>query len=140
MPFCPHCGASAAAAYCSKCGGKVSSGFEGSSQSDTGLTDNVAGALCYLGWIFTAIIFLILPPYSRSRNVRFHAFQSLFLTIAWVLANTFLALLLPAILRGTIRDLVQLAGILLWLFLMWKTYNNERVVLPIIGPLAEKQS
>jgi uncharacterized membrane protein len=28
----------------------------------------------------------------------------------------------------------------LWLFLMYKAYNKEKFVLPIIGPLAEKQA
>jgi len=28
----------------------------------------------------------------------------------------------------------------LWLYLMYKAYNRERVVLPVIGPWAEKQA
>jgi len=28
---------------------------------------------------------------------------------------------------------------ILWLLLMFKAYNNERWVLPFVGPLAEKQ-
>jgi uncharacterized membrane protein len=28
----------------------------------------------------------------------------------------------------------------LWLFLMYKAYNNQKFMLPIIGPLAEKQA
>jgi len=33
----------------------------------------------------------------------------------------------------------HLAFFILWLMLMYKAYNNERWVLPVIGPLAEKQ-
>jgi len=29
---------------------------------------------------------------------------------------------------------------ILWLMLMYKAYNNERWVLPVVGPLAEKQA
>jgi uncharacterized membrane protein len=36
--------------------------------------------------------------------------------------------------------LLSFGGLLLWLFMMWKTYQNEKVVLPIVGPLAEKQA
>jgi uncharacterized membrane protein len=36
--------------------------------------------------------------------------------------------------------LVELGFFLLWLFLMYKAYKNERVLLPIIGPLAAKQA
>ena len=44
-------------------------------KTSTGLTENVAGLLCYiLGWI-TGIIFLILEP--DNKFVRFHAIQSI---------------------------------------------------------------
>jgi uncharacterized membrane protein len=33
-----------------------------------------------------------------------------------------------------------LGAVLLWLYLMYKAYNRERVVLPVIGPWAEKQA
>ena len=29
-------------------------------------------------------LFLMWAPYNQSRNVRFHAFQSIFLTAAWL--------------------------------------------------------
>jgi uncharacterized membrane protein len=138
MPFCPNCGASVSAAFCAKCGAKTSSGLGPSSTTDLG--DNVAGALCYLGFAVTAIIFLLLPPYSTRKSVRFHAFQSLLITGAWIILNILFALVLPFIIHGAAASLVQLAGMLLWLFLMWKTYNNERIVLPVIGPIAEKQA
>jgi uncharacterized membrane protein len=35
---------------------------------------------------------------------------------------------------------VSLGAFILWLMLMYKAYNRERWVLPIIGPLAEKQA
>ena len=33
-----------------------------------------------------------------------------------------------------------LGSLLLWAFMMWKAYSNEKVKLPIIGDLAEKQA
>jgi uncharacterized membrane protein len=30
--------------------------------------------------------------------------------------------------------------LVLWIFMLYKAYNNEKVVLPVIGPLAEKQA
>jgi uncharacterized membrane protein len=39
-----------------------------------------------------------------------------------------------------LSTLVSLGSLLLWLFLMWKTYQNEKVVLPVVGPLAEQQA
>ncbi|MGH0031415.1 MAG: DUF4870 domain-containing protein, partial [Myxococcota bacterium] len=43
--------------------------------SSTGLDPKVAGALCYLLGILTAVVFLVLE--KQDRDVRFHAYQSL---------------------------------------------------------------
>jgi uncharacterized membrane protein len=111
--------------------------------SSAGLTSNVASALCYLLGAITGIAFLLIQPYSQDREVRFHAFQSIFLTVAWFILWTgirivtsigvfsFLYILTP---------LVSLAGFVLWLYLMFQTYQGRRVVLPVIGPLAEQQA
>jgi len=48
----------------------------------TGLSDTAAGGLAYIT-IIPAIIFLIVAPYNKSPNVRFHSWQSIFLAIAW---------------------------------------------------------
>jgi uncharacterized membrane protein len=48
----------------------------------TGLSDNSAGALAYVTFI-PAIVFLAMPPYNQSPYVRFHAWQSIFLFVAW---------------------------------------------------------
>lgn len=113
------------------------------------MTDNMAGALCYLLGFITGILFLVLAPYNQNRTVRFHAFQSIFLNIAWVvtwIAATILSIVLHTIpiLGAIISILLHMAiGIgffILWLYMMFKTYNNEKIVLPVIGPLAEKQA
>ena len=36
--------------------------------------------------------------------------------------------------------LVNLAALILWVYLLLRTYQGQRVVLPIIGPLAEQQA
>jgi uncharacterized membrane protein len=36
--------------------------------------------------------------------------------------------------------LVSLGGFVLWLLLMYKAYNGERFMLPVVGPMAEKQA
>ena len=35
---------------------------------------------------------------------------------------------------------IWLGGLALWILLMFKAYNNTPLVLPIIGPLAQKQA
>ena len=112
------------------------------------LSDNVAAALCYLLGLVSGILFLLLTPYSQNRTIRFHALQSIFLNVAWI--AVFIALsvismiLLPIPFVGAILSMIlhlgaNLGFFVLWLMLMYKAYNNERWVLPVIGPLAEKQ-
>jgi len=47
---------------------------------------------------------------------------------------------LGALLVGTVSLLVSLGGMVLWIILLIKTFGGTKMVLPIIGPLAEKQA
>ena len=112
------------------------------------MEDNVASALCYLlGWI-TGVLFLVLPPYNQNRVVRFHAFQSIFMNVAafavWMVvlvAGTVLSIIpiFGHMVAALLFPLVGLGFFALWIFMMFKAFNRERIVLPVIGPLAEKQ-
>ncbi len=113
------------------------------------MTENVASALCYLFTVLTGILFLVLEPYNRNRNIRFHAFQSIFFgaatMIAWVVLIALGAILSHIPILGPIISLLLMLAVwvgafVCWLMLMYKAYNNQRLVLPIIGPLAEKQA
>ncbi len=118
--------------------------------ASTGMTDNVAGALCYLAGLITGVLFLALAPYNQSKFVRFHAFQSIFFNVAWIalwiiemIVSMVLATILPFgmhLLFSLLALVIWLGGFLIWLFLMYKAYSNEKFMLPIIGALAEKQA
>jgi uncharacterized membrane protein len=113
------------------------------------MADNMAAALCYLLTVITGILFLVIEPYSKNRLIRFHAFQSIFLWVAAVavfIVAGILSVTLGAIpVIGWIFSILlhlclALGFFVLWLMLMYKAYNNEKWVLPIVGPLAEKQA
>lgn len=112
----------------------------------SGLSDNVAGALCYLLGVVTGVLFLVLAPFNQNKFVRFHAFQSIFFWLSWIalfIVETIISFLLPAmlsILLGLFTMLIWLGGLCVWVFLMYKAYNNEKFKLPVIGDLAEKQA
>lgn len=53
--------------------------------TSTGMQSNVAALLTYILGIMTAVIFLVIDPYKNDRFVRFHAFQSLFFGLAWMI-------------------------------------------------------
>ena len=116
-----------------------------------GLQENVAGALCYVVGLVTGIVFLVLQPYNQNRTIRFHAFQSIFYHVAWIIFWFGLHIVLATLgfgllgaLFGLLSMLLSLVigfgGFLLWLFLMWRAYNNNPLVLPIIGPIAQQQA
>jgi uncharacterized membrane protein len=116
--------------------------------AQAGLEENMACALCYLLGILTGILFLVLEPYNKNRTIRFHAFQAIFVWLAM-----FVGSIVFTVVAGILRlipfigwtvslllwPIFGLACLGLWLMLMYKAYNNQRWVLPVIGPLAEKQ-
>ena len=168
--FCPNCGATVQGRFCAKCGTAVEGGAASAGPAEGatpgaqaygtgaapgaqpynaaagGMSDNVASALCYALGLITGILFLVLAPYNQNRLIRFHAFQSIFLNAAWIvfwIVETMIAIVMPwyvMTILSLIGLLVALGFLALWLVLMFKAYNNEKLKLPIIGDLAEKQA
>jgi uncharacterized membrane protein len=155
MPFCAKCGTSLddGAGFCNKCGSPAGGATPPPTYSgpqSAPLSSNIVGALTYLGGLITGIIFLAVAPYNKDPFIRFHAFQSIFLSVAYIVFSiawgivfgTFFAAGLGFLwsLIALTGSLVRLAFLLLWLFMMYKAYNNERFSLPIIGPLAASKA
>ena len=111
--------------------------------TQSGISDNGAGALAYIT-IIPAILFLVMPPYNKSPYVRFHAWQCIFLTIAWIVLFVVLAIVGRIPFVGffifPIMLLLDLGMFILWLVIVLKALNGQKIVLPIIGPLAEAQA
>jgi uncharacterized membrane protein len=119
---------------------------KGATVSDTnqsGLSDNAAGGLAYVT-IIPAIIFLLVAPYNKNPNVRFHSWQSIFLAIAWVAADIVLMIIgrLPfvGLINLLLWPLVALGFFILWVVVLIKAFNGQRFKIPFIGDLAEKQA
>ena len=114
-----------------------------SETTPSGLSDNGAGAIAYLT-IVPAIVFLIMPPYNKSPYVRFHAWQSIFLTVAAIALYIVLAILVRIPFFGLLiiplMLVVDLALFILWLVAVLKALNGVKFNIPIIGPLAEAQA
>jgi len=97
MAFCAKCGAqlNAGSGFCPACGAAVSGqsvttttgaavapASSPAGAASAGMTNNVAAALSYI-WI-VGLVFLLIEPYNKIRFVRFHAFQSVFFGVAWM--------------------------------------------------------
>ena len=162
MAFCATCGAPVEGRFCAKCGSSVatSSAPMGSSVPPPGaqpgpqpiatsgaMDDNVASALCYAVGLITGIVFLLLAPYNQNRTIRFHAFQSIFYHVACIIVGFVFSIVLGIVLSilhlgalAVLANLVWLLFFLGWLYLIISAYQGKTVVLPIIGPLAQKQA
>jgi uncharacterized membrane protein len=107
----------------------------------SGLPENVAGALAYLLGPITGIAFFII---DRPRQfVRFHAVQSIGLTVVWVVLA--IALTIVSAILGFIPVLgwlvsillnlgLAVAGFALWLWLMFQAYQGKTWEVPGLGP------
>jgi uncharacterized membrane protein len=92
----------------------------------------------------------LIEPYSKNRTIRFHAFQSIFFWLAWIAISIalsivfgILAMALPFGVRTLLYLVLRLIHLVLLgglIFMAVKAYQRQRFVLPVIGPLAEKQA
>jgi uncharacterized membrane protein len=141
MAFCAQCGSETQGSFCPSCGGRAEA-----PQAVTGavLEDHIVNALCYLLMPLTGVLFLVLDPYKTKRAVRFHAFQSILVFAAIFLGFQALEILAFTPIVGLLFSLVTLVYPLMafgvWLFLTLKAFKRERVVVPVLGALAESQA
>lgn len=145
MAFCSRCGAPIEGRFCTQCGAASGGGSpEGKPTSaQPELASNVAAALCYIPGLVLAIIFLLWAPYRSDKSIRFHAYQSIFLQISWIISLVVLSAVFSMILEPlwfAFERIINLACVLLSAYMIWKTYQKEEIVLPYIGPLAQKQA
>jgi uncharacterized membrane protein len=158
MVYCAKCGSPVEGKFCPKCGSAIGAA-PGAAPGDApptpaapvvanpglGMDENLAAALCYIPII--GLIFLLVEPYNKNKNIRFHAMQSLFYCIAWVAVGIVLGIfggiLMPLGMWSfwlLITRLVQLALFVGLIIMAVKAYQGSRFLMPIIGPLAEKQA
>jgi len=124
-------------------------------KSSTGLDENIAALLAYIfHWVSGLIFFLI---EKESRLVRFHAMQSILLSV--VVAVVVIALLIISFIVGLISTqlpgflgtivslviwlvwMVLWFGVLIaWIICLVKAFQSQYFKLPIIGNFAEKFS
>lgn len=124
-------------------------------KSSTGLDENLAALLSYVFTWVSGLVFFIIE--KNSHLVRFHAMQSLILSIAffvgsialyvaWIIlalvASQISGLLgtLVGLIFGLVIFVVFLAAVIGWVLGMIKAYQGQVFKLPIIGNLAEKFS
>jgi len=118
-----------------------------------GLDTNVGALLCYMPICAVSLIYSIIVIVQEKENkfMRFHAFQSLILTIAYVVV-VFAVSIVGGVIAGVANSMalgllinavvgiVILAFLGLMVFGMVKGYQGQKFKLPVVGDLAEKWS
>lgn len=101
--------------------------------SSSGLKENTAAVLTYLGLFFAGIFFVVFE--KDSEFVKFHAIQSTLLFFPMIVVM----MILNNVPGGPPFNIVIAAiAVVLWIFLMFKAYKKEFYKLPLIGNIAEK--
>ena len=178
MTYCANCGSPVEGRFCPKCGAAASVGTGAPPPAGgtgyvppgpppgapsgyppvqpgypppaagLGMEENLASALCYIPIV--GLIFLLIDPYNKNKNIRFHAFQSIFYFIACIVVGIGMSIVILTLhmilpygvagIFGLLSILLRLAFFIGWIFMVVKAYQGERFMLPVIGPLAQKQA
>jgi uncharacterized membrane protein len=162
MTYCAKCGSQVEGKFCPKCGASVDAPAGGApgpvpgavppaapaGAQSLGMDENLAAALAYIPIV--GLIFLLIEPYKNNKNIRFHSLQSIFYCVACIAFGIVLAIVDAILLAALpysmwhlwllLTRLVNLAFFAIWILLVVKAYQNQRYLLPVIGPMAEKQA
>jgi uncharacterized membrane protein len=163
MPYCTNCGSEVAAntAFCGYCGKPQGSArpftpgstftpgsnppIQVASPFDT-ITPRTASILCYIPvfGVIPAIIILASHRFRTNAAVRFNAFQSVYLFVAWLIVSTAFPIVLLGLpgwgMEHGLLGLMKLGFLICWIVLLVKASQNQQVHLPIIGDLAARST
>jgi uncharacterized membrane protein len=151
MPFCSQCGkpVDAGDAYCANCGARqpITAPFSGAPgqaferiSSLNRISPRTAAICCYipgLGWV-ASILVLAAQRFRTNRAVRFHAFQGLYLFVAWLLNDWVVQPISNELRHFPLHGLIEVALFVMSIFMMVKAAHNEVYSLPLFGELAER--
>jgi uncharacterized membrane protein len=103
------------------------------------INPKTASILCYVPWIgwIAAIVVLASDRFRHDRPIRFHAFQGLYIFVAWLIADQVLRPVF-GFARLHVYQLVEAVLLAMSIFMMVKAAQNETYSLPLFGELAQR--
>lgn len=105
-------------------------------KTSMGMEANVAAFLAYLFGVISGILFYVLE--KENKFVRFSAMQSILFSAALFLSA--IVLMFIPVIGWALIPVIQIAGLILWIILLVKSFKGEKLKLPVIGDIAEKNS
>ena len=144
MPYCTRCGKKAEPTdvFCRMCGVRQPVAATAAAAGDTFLSPRAASILCYVPWFgwMVAVYVLASTKFRSQRDPRFHAYQGLFLFVAWLVVDWVVGPWFE-FMPGPPLPVEPLFGLLflgVWIFMLIRTSRGDRYALPILGELAER--
>lgn len=159
MPYCSKCGKEVRDLdrFCTKCGARQPIYTPGKlDTASDAVSDRASCVLCYtpfLGWV-VAIIVLAADRFRNQPVVRFHAFQALYLFVTWLLVDRVVGPVLhlalvrpfsggmafwwPGLGIGGLVGALELAIVVVSIYMMFRVNENEFIRLPLLSDLADK--
>jgi len=146
MPFCSQCGNAVQPAdtFCGRCGARQPAAAAPRPLGNdplAALSPRTASILCYvpgIGWI-AAIFVLAADKFRHDRPVRFHAFQGLYLFVAWLVEQWVIRPMVGRLAgHGAIPGLIEAVLLGMSIFMMVKASHDEAYALPLFGELAQR--
>ena len=149
MPFCTNCGSQVhpGVSFCHNCGAPQPHAGPQYTDFLQGISDRTACVLCYVPvfGVIPAIIFLAAQRFRTNARVRFDAFQSLYLFVAWLIISSaiptlFFAGVHPWGIEAALLALCKVAVFICWVYLLIKAAQEQQVRLPVLGDLAARST
>jgi uncharacterized membrane protein len=146
MPFCSQCGTPVEATqpFCARCGARQpldpAAAHPVAHDPLTGVSPRTASVVCYIpvvGWI-AAIVVLASHRYRQMPAVRFHAFQGLYLFVAYLMNDQMAKWAFLPIAHFHLHELLNLVLLAMSIFMMVKASHDEAYSLPLFGELAQR--
>ena len=142
MPYCSHCGNQVRSrdVFCGRCGTRQPVNTVPAADAFERISPRTAAICCYIpgiGW-GASIIVLASQRFRHDRTVRFHAFQGLYLFVAWLLNDWVLQPMTQQVPHFRIHGLVEAVLFFMSILMMVKAAHNEAYALPLFGELAQR--
>ena len=161
MPFCNQCGSSVTQTdqFCAGCGGRQDrpntpggttpppepSGPTVQSAQNwfNNLSPLHASLLCYIPWVgwIGSIIVLATERFRQDYTTRFHAFQGLYLFVAYLIVDNVIGPIFGFDGNNAgihIERLLKMVILGTWIFMLIRTNQGTLFKLPVFGDLADR--
>jgi len=146
MPFCTNCGSQVPpnASFCGHCGGPQPRVNVNAAGPFDNISQRTASILCYIPifGVIPAIIILASQRFRGNAIVRFNAFQSVYLFVAWLIVSTAIPIFqaMGGGLEHLMLSLLKVVFFVCWIILLVKASHEQQLHLPIIGDLAARST